>query len=410
MNLTTQETVPVPLGTVARFIRGITFKPDELIDGDADDAVACMRTKNVQVDLEQSDLLFVPSHLVKRDEQYLQSKDMLVSTANSWELVGKTSWVPELDYRATAGGFISILRAHADKVWPRYLYHWFTSARVQELVRNCGRKTTNISNLNYALCLSIDIPLPCPNDSARSLTEQMRIADILDKADAIRRKRREAMVIPKQILDSEYLHLFGQTSSFEDSYEMPPLDRMAKRIVVGPVGPTSHGYRDSGVPFLRTQNVRPLWVDSTDIKYVSDEFHGKLRKSQVSAGDVLISRVGVNRGMAAVVPPELDGANCANIIVVTPGDGITPEFLAYTLNASHAQSSLLGASVGSAQGVINVAVMKRWNVPTPPIEKQIQFSSFTKSLGKLAKSQFDHSEACESLFCSLIQRAFRGEL
>lgn len=187
----------LPLSSVATFIRGITFKPEELIEGDTEGAVACMRTKNVQVDLDESDILYVPKHLVKREEQFLQPNDMLVSTANSWELVGKSSWVPTLNYRATAGGFISILRANHTKVVPRYLFHWFTSPVIQSRVRHCGRKTTNISNLSYEQCLSIEIPIP-------PLPEQRRIADILDKADAIRRKRQEEMNLANAIRRSVF--------------------------------------------------------------------------------------------------------------------------------------------------------------------------------------------------------------
>ena len=110
-----------PLGDVAQFIRGIAFKPDDKIDVEMPGAVVCMRTKNVQENLDQDDLIAVPDSFVRRKEQYLREGDILVSTANSWELVGKGCWVPKLKYRATAGGFISILRSNIEKVDSRYL-------------------------------------------------------------------------------------------------------------------------------------------------------------------------------------------------------------------------------------------------------------------------------------------------
>ena len=117
-----------PLRTVARFIRGITFKPDDKVEPGTRDSAVCMRTKNVQADLDESDLIAVPIHFVKREEQFINESDILVSTANSWNLVGKCSWVPKLKYVATAGGFISILRADQQEVFPRYLFYWFSSA------------------------------------------------------------------------------------------------------------------------------------------------------------------------------------------------------------------------------------------------------------------------------------------
>ena len=75
------------LGEVARFIRGITFKPSEVVSPHDTDAVVCMRTKNVQADLDEGDLIAVPPGLVRREEQYLREGDILVSTANSWFLL-----------------------------------------------------------------------------------------------------------------------------------------------------------------------------------------------------------------------------------------------------------------------------------------------------------------------------------
>lgn len=100
----------VRLANVAKFIHGITFKPNDIVPTNSSDAVVCMRTKNIQLDLDESDLIAIPSTFVKRQEQYLQKGDILVSTANSWNLVGKGCWVNELNYSAAVGGFISILR------------------------------------------------------------------------------------------------------------------------------------------------------------------------------------------------------------------------------------------------------------------------------------------------------------
>jgi type I restriction enzyme S subunit len=127
-----------------------------------------MRTKNVQSDLDLSDVWGIPESFVKRDDQYLQTGDVLVSSANSWNLVGKCCWVPDLPWRATFGGFISVLRGDREKINPRYLYHWFSSPRIQTTVRSFGQQTTNISNLNVERCLRLALPLP-PSPSSGGL-------------------------------------------------------------------------------------------------------------------------------------------------------------------------------------------------------------------------------------------------
>jgi len=122
--------------------------------------VACMRTKNVQTELDLSDTWWVSDRLVKRDDQFLKTGDILVSSANSWNLVGKCCWIPRLPMRTTFGGFVSVLRADHTKVQPEVLFTWFRSNRVQSLVRSFGQQTTNISNLNIQRTLALRLPLP----------------------------------------------------------------------------------------------------------------------------------------------------------------------------------------------------------------------------------------------------------
>ena len=150
----------VPLGENAALIRGITFKPADKCDPEAENAVVCMRTKNVQATLDQSDLIAIPSELVKNPAKMIARGDILVSSANSWNLVGKCCQVHELLYPSTAGGFISILRPTTEKLRPDYLYRWFSWGRTQHRVRSFGNQTTNISNLDHKRTLSLKIPLP----------------------------------------------------------------------------------------------------------------------------------------------------------------------------------------------------------------------------------------------------------
>ena len=86
------------LGDVASFVRGITFKPGDVVPVGSPGSVACMRTKNVQSELDLSDVWGIPESFVKRADQYLLTGDLLVSSANSWNLVGKCCRVPQLQW------------------------------------------------------------------------------------------------------------------------------------------------------------------------------------------------------------------------------------------------------------------------------------------------------------------------
>lgn len=147
------------LANVAKFIRGVTFKPDQIVKFGAPDSFVCMRTKNVQKDLDESDLISIPKSCVKNDKKILQEGDLLVSTANSFELVGKSCWVDDLDYPATAGGFISILRADEKQLLSEFLCDWLNSESVKErILRNISG--TAITRLTIRKIKDIKIELP----------------------------------------------------------------------------------------------------------------------------------------------------------------------------------------------------------------------------------------------------------
>jgi type I restriction enzyme S subunit len=190
------------LGDVVDFIRGITFKPEDVVGVKEENAVVCMRTKNIQEELEVDDLIAVPESFVRRDELLLEEGDILISSANSWNLVGKVARVPALPYRATAGGFIAIVRAKPGAIEPNYLYRWLASEANQAAIRACGRQTTNISNLSVPRFLDLPIALP-------EWPDQVRAATILDKADSLRRKRQESIRLADEFLKAVFFDRFA---------------------------------------------------------------------------------------------------------------------------------------------------------------------------------------------------------
>jgi len=266
----------VPLSKAGKFIRGITFKPDDIVFASAEGSAVCMRTKNVQKDLDETDLISIPARFVKRKEQYLKEGDILVSTANSWELVGKCCWVPKLDYLATAGGFISILRANLEFVYPRYLYHWMNSPEIQYKLRYCGRQTTNISNMSYGLAENLLVPLP-------PLPEQKRIAAILDKADTIRRKRQLTIKKSEDFLRSIFLDMFGDPE--KQGWGFSSVEKIAQEkknsIRTGPFGSQllHSEFVNDGISVLGIDNVvqnKFIWAKP---RYITEEKYLLLKRS-----------------------------------------------------------------------------------------------------------------------------------
>ena len=198
----------VKLEKICDVIRGVTFKPEDLVPPFTENSIVVMRTKNVQVKgLDYEDLISIPLDLIKDQKKVLIDGDLLISSANSWYLVGKTSFFEtnKLALPVTAGGFISIIRPKAS-IKSKYLYHWLTTDKSQHKIRHFGRQTTNISNLDFSQFKKLEIPLP-------PLAEQQRIADILDKAEAITQKREQALTLCDEFLRATFLDMFGDPVS-----------------------------------------------------------------------------------------------------------------------------------------------------------------------------------------------------
>ncbi|WP_412496515.1 restriction endonuclease subunit S [Vibrio cyclitrophicus] len=185
------------------------------------------------------------------------------------------------------------------------------------------------------------------------------------------------------------------------------LEDLCSRVSVGHVGETnSHFCGEEGVPFLRSQNIRPGNVVLEDVKYVTNEFHQKSKKSQLLHGDIAIVRVGQNRGDCAVIPPNLPEVNCANIVFARLSDIRYSEFIGAFFNTSLGRESLLAVSTGSAQGVLNTKSIAKVVVPVPPVEKAYEIGNVYKSFSDKLELNSQTNQTLEQMAQAIFKSWF----
>ncbi|TNE60753.1 MAG: restriction endonuclease subunit S [Sphingomonadales bacterium] len=156
------------------------------------------------------------------------------------------------------------------------------------------------------------------------------------------------------------------------------LEDVASEVTVGHVGSMADEYLDDGIPFLRSLNIQPHRISREDIRYISPEFHGRLKKSALKPGDVVIVRTG-KPGACAVIPEDLPVSNCSDLVIVRCGPEIRPRFLAYWVNAiasEHVASHLVGA----VQQHFNVGAAKKMPIVLPDIAEQDKVLSILGAL------------------------------
>jgi type I restriction enzyme, S subunit len=151
------------------------------------------------------------------------------------------------------------------------------------------------------------------------------------------------------------------------SDEGTPLERLAD-LTVGHVGPMADQYVENGIPFLRSQNVKPFRLDLSDVKYIPTEFHRRLSKSALGPGDVVVVRTGAP-GTAAMIPDDLGVANCADLVVIRPGPSLDSRYLCYFINGA-ARAYVASRTVGAVQQHFNVGAARELLIPNVSISEQ----------------------------------------
>jgi len=176
-----------------------------------------------------------------------------------------------------------------------------------------------------------------------------------------------------------------ENENLPSNWTLRRISEISERVSVGFVGITSPHFTDAnnGVPLIRSQNIRNGKINFQNLAFVTKEFHHKNKKSQLKEGDVIVVRVGENRGDTCILKNEFYEANCANVVFFRPQKGYG-KFVELFLRSSIGQHSLISLTTGSAQGVINTKSIAELIVPLPPTEEALEISDLFESIeGKI---------------------------
>jgi type I restriction enzyme S subunit len=390
----------VTLGDVAEFIRGVTFKPEDILSDEVSGGILCFRTKNVQKSLDLSDVWRVPTSVMKRKNQAVSTGDILVSSANSWNLIGKCSWIPPLERIATFGGFVSVLRTTSPHADARYIYHWFSSDPVQAKVRSLGRKTTNISNLDLQRCLDLDLRLP-------SLPEQIRIAAILDQAEAVRTKRRETLTKLDGMARAIFLEMFGSPLTNQKGWRQVRIGDIANVITGNTPSREISDYYGTHIEWIKSDNINTGSYYAT----VADEYlslAGQRVARTAPPNSILVTCIAGSPesiGNAAMIDRRVSFNQQINAIVPISGN---VHFLYAQVRVG--KKLIQEASTGGMKGLVSKSRFEDVRFIFPPLEMQEKFAHQIVALSCQRDKVRSSLTGTDFLFSSLQHRAFSGDL
>jgi type I restriction enzyme S subunit len=246
------------------------------------------------------------------------------------------------------------------------------------------------------------------------LAEQRRIAEVLDKAEALRAKRRAALAELDSLTQSLFLDLFGDPATNPKNWPLKPIGSLASKFSDGPFGSNlkSEHYTEIGVRVIRLQNIGVGEFVDDDAAYISEPHFAKLKKHDCRPGDVLVGTMGDPNLRACIQPDWLPVAlNKADCVQLRPDEGIANAiFVCALLNQPATERMAHDLMQGQTRVRISMGRLRGLEVPLPPIDLQREFARRVAAVEKLKTAQRAALAELDALFASLQHRAFCGEL
>jgi type I restriction enzyme, S subunit len=247
-----------------------------------------------------------------------------------------------------------------------------------------------------------EIPLP-------PLPEQKRIAAILDKADAIRRKRQQAIKLADDFLRSVFLEMFGDPAANPKGWDRCKFEDLTDMVTYGlTVRPE---YIDDGIPLISAKEIRSGTINLEICSRISEaDLDALSSKARPNYGDILFSKTG-SIGHCALVDTEEPFAITQNAARIVPNTKrCISHFLLGLLRTKYFYNLANKEAKGNAVKDLQLGVMKAFSVYAPPLELQRKYSEILQKFTGQSLLQEVSLKRAEENFNSLSQKAFLGSL
>ena len=387
------------IGEVCEVVSGATPKTDnpEFWDGDVPWVTPKDLSQLGQKYLSDTHRRITKAGLKSCSARMLPAQSVLLSSRAPIGLVAINT-LPV----CTNQGFKSLV-PRIDLVWPDFLFWWL---RAQEKhIQSKGRGAT-FKEVSKKIVEDLQLPIP-------PLDEQKRIAEILDKADALRAKRRATLAQLDTLIQSIFLDMFGDPTTNPKGWPVVLLGESTARIQIGPFGSLLHqeDYVDGGIPLVNPKHIQQGTIQPDLSETVSARKFAELDTYHLKAGDVVMGRRG-EMGRCAIVNEGSSPLLCGtgSLFVRPDNEHTTSLFLLFLLSSAALKARLERLSLGQTLSNLNSQIVEGLEVPLPPLAVQLEFAVRVEGAYRLVNAQSRAASQLSSLFASLQQRAFRGEL
>jgi type I restriction enzyme S subunit len=452
---------------VCDIIRGVSYKKIDSIQEAQKGYLPILRATNIQNNslVLDKDLVYVPSNQVS-ENQRLKIGDIVIATSSgSKHLVGKTAQVKEKWYGAF-GAFCAAIRPTVEIEY-RYLGYFFNSPAYKNVIA-AKAIGVNINNLRRGDIEELQIPIAPINEQKRivaeiekqfsrldeavcnlkrvkanlkrykasvlkaavggKLTEKWRAenpdvepaSELLERIETARDKWIETE-IRKRNNEAKRLKTKLKKHQFKTpvKIELPQHWTWASFLLISQIVVDCHNktapYEASGIPLVRTSNVRDGKLNLQGVKYVSQKTYAYWsRRCPPEPGDILFTRE-APMGEATIIPQDMKVCMGQRMMLIRLFDHIiNTKYLLYSIMSPPFQNRLGSGAVGTGVKHLRVGDVEALALPVPPIEEQneiVKLADEKLSIAEEIEMELEKNiRRSDALHHSILQKSFSGKL
>lgn len=293
----------------------------------------------------------------------------------------------------------------SDTVNIKYLFYALFNRGFKDVITGSAQPQITREGLS-----KIKIPIP-------SLSEQIRIAEILTQAENLITQRKESILLLDELLKSTFLEMFGDPLGNPKKFPIKKLNEFyispKEGTKCGPFGSAlkKGEYKSEGIPVWVMDNIskngefiekNSLWVDLNKFN--------DLKSYSVINNDVIISRAGTVGKMCVVKTNQKFSLISTNLIRVRFGENLLPLHFVSLMKYSIERIAKLRTGAEGTFTHMNTGILDNIIFPYPPLKLQNQFASIVEKVDSLKREYQASLKELENIYGVLSQKAFKGEL
>jgi type I restriction enzyme, S subunit len=380
----------VPFGDICDLQNGRAFKPTEW----SEEGVPIIRIQNLND--ENKPFNYCNFDVDKKFHVY--QGDLLFSWSGTpGTSFGAFFWKREKGYLNQHIFNVRFDKKQCDKFYLRYAIN----SKLDEIIGQ-AHGGVGLKHITKGKLEEVKIPLP-------PLPEQKRIAAILDKADELRQKRRSAIAKLDELLQATFLDMFGDPVRNPKGWEVKCLEDICLKITDGTH--KTPKYVESGIEFLSAKDIKKGVIKWGTKKYISDGEHRELvKRCHPERGDIVLAKSG-SLGATAILDKDHDYSLFESLCLIKQDrEVVKAEYLNGALSTTALNTHLLKSNKGIAIKHLHLVDIRKLKIPLPEFKLQCVFESHLRSINHYKRQCHQGIEILDTLFSSLQQRAFKGEL